>query len=97
MQPDIYQLLLSIVSGNDVLTPLLALMIVLHKKQMVAKLKGPFGVPLFWIFVLLFLMATAASLVFSLKHYPYVPYIGPAAFLLSSATACWIYKRKGAA
>lgn len=93
-QPTIFGLLLGIVSGNDVLAPLLVLLVLLHKKNLLGNLRGPLGIPLYWLFVLLFLAAVACAVSFSLLRLPYTQYVGPAAFVASSLVAVIIFRRK---
>jgi len=93
-QPELFGLLLAIVSGNDVLVPLLVLLVLLHKRGRMKSLKGPRGIPLFWPFFLLFALAVVSAVVFSLLHLPYTRYVGPLGFLLSAGLAIVILKRK---
>ena len=93
-QPNLFGLLLAIVSGNDVLAPLIVLLVVLHKKGSLRSLRGPWGVPLYWVFFVLFFVAVSFAVSFSLLHLPYTPYIGPVAFVISSGVAISIINRK---
>lgn len=94
LQPKLFYFLLAIVSGNDVLAPLLVMLVVLHKRDSMGNLRGPWGIPLYWAFIVLFLAAVAFATSFALLHLPYTPYVGPLAFVVSSVIALTILKRK---
>lgn len=92
-QPNLFSLLLAIVSGNDAIAPLLILLVVLYNRDSMDSLRGPWGIPLYWAFIVLFLTAVAFALSFALLHLPYTVYVGPVVFVIASVIAFVILKR----
>lgn len=96
LDPNIFQLLLGVTSGNDVLAPLMIMLIILYKKNRLGNLRGPRNFPLYLIFIALFGLAFVLSVVFFLNNLHWNQYIGPPMFVISSGIALWIVKRRSA-
>ncbi len=95
LKPDLYNLLLSIVSGTDVLVPMIVLLFILNKRRELSKLRM-LNQSVLLIFLLLFITAVASSITLTFAGLWHARLVGPLFFALSSILATIVVFRKPA-
>jgi len=97
LNPNLFYLLLAIISGTDALVPMLITLVFLHKKTRltVLNLKVFHFISPLLIYLFIYIAAFATSLAFALSSLSFTVYVGPAAFLISGIFSIFLIFRSG--